>query len=58
MAVPLYYYFAGYVSASIILFLFPTLIHRKAKTPKIFDEAVKGEKIYRVAHRGGPRLTT
>jgi glycerophosphoryl diester phosphodiesterase len=51
--------FAGYLAFSLLLFFFPTILHKKLKHKvKSLQEAVNGVRILRIAHRGGARHIT
>jgi hypothetical protein len=57
--VPLLLMFGGYLAFSIILFFFPTILHKRMKFKlECIEEALAGQRILRVAHRGGSRLAT
>lgn len=57
--IPLLLMFGGYVAFSILLFFFPTLLHKRMKyKSESLQEAIDGLRILRIAHRGGPRHTT
>ena len=45
----------GYMTSSLCLFAFPSLLHKQVVQPKLFKEAIKGKRVLRIAHRGGPR---
>jgi hypothetical protein len=55
--VPLMIMLAAYLLNSWLLFFFPTLLHRRRKYPKnpLFEEALEGKRVLKIAHRGGPR---
>lgn len=57
--IPIALIFAGYASFSLLLFFFPNILHLKYRYKhQPFNEAVTGNKILRITHRGGPRYTT
>jgi hypothetical protein len=47
-----------YISASIVLFLFPNILHKKRRYDyPLFNEVIENKKrILRIAHRGGSRM--
>jgi hypothetical protein len=49
---------ASYVTASIMLFLFPNILHKKRRYDyPLFNEVIENKRrILRVAHRGGSRM--
>lgn len=52
-------FLSGYLGVSCIAFCFPQLLRRKVKYRlNMFNEAIEGQRILRIAHRGGPRHTT
>lgn len=47
----------GYVGISTLLFFFPTLLHRKRSYQHpLFNEALEGKRVMKIAHRGGSRM--
>lgn len=58
--IPLLLMVAGYLIMSWVLFLFPTLLHKPHRHPKVllFMEALFGRRVLKIAHRGGPRIRT
>lgn len=59
MSTWLLYLGATYASASLLLFIFPRLLHSKRNyNADILNDVVEGRKFLRISHRGGPRLTT
>lgn len=58
--IPILLIAAAYLGVSILLFFFPTLLHSPHRYFKasLFEEAVYGGKIIKIAHRGGARIKT
>jgi glycerophosphoryl diester phosphodiesterase len=50
---------SAYLVLSILLFFFPNIIHKKKYYQySLFNDAINGKRIIKIAHRGGPRVTT
>lgn len=45
---------SGYIAASLAFFAFPSLLHPPIRQPPLFQEALSGKRVLRIAHRGGP----
>lgn len=57
--IPLLLSFGGFIAFSLLLFFFPTLLHKRIKYKvETLQEAIDGARILKIAHRGGPRHTT